>query len=744
MTAYWALVIAALLVYAGHAGLGIGTSDAARALLDGWLYSGLVLAGALGIAARAVLVRRERAAWSFIAAAALVWSAGDIYWWRAFGGGGEVQVPSVADALFLGFYPLAYAGLVLLVRARVRRFHASQWLDGIAAALCVAAVGVAVLLPPIIAASEGSVAAVATNLAYPLGDLLVLALVVALVAVTGWRFGRDLGLLIAGCAAFAAADALYLYRVALDTYVEGTLPDALWPAALVVVGLAAWQPSPATERGRIEGWSLLIVPAVVCASALGLLVLDHYRPGGPVAVWLAAGALVVGMLRAGLTFRENIALADSHRQAVTDALTGLPNRRLFHDRAEQAILRARRTGESVGLMVIDLDRFKEVNDTLGHRSGDILLTMVAERLRRTVRATDTVARLGGDEFGVLLAPVAGPEAALRIAEAVNRAIGEPATLGRLSLDTEASIGIALFPEQADDVEDLLQRADVAMYVAKRDHLGQQLYRPEDDDYSPERLSLAGELRRAIEREELVLHYQPKYDLQTGAGAGHEVLVRWQHPERGLLPPGEFIPLAERTTLIRPLTLHVLDRALAQCARWSRQGTETNVAVNISARSLLDLGFPGEVRELLDRWGLAPGRLELEITETVLMANPARALEVLTQLNDAGVGLSIDDFGMGYSSLNYLKQLPVNVIKIDRSFVMGMGDNPADAMIVQSTIDLGRNLGMRVVAEGIEHEGALAALRGMGCDVGQGFYLGRPAAAGALTPGSPVARPHPTG
>ena len=409
---------------------------------------------------------------------------------------------------------------------------------------------------------------------------------------------------------------------------------------------------------------------------------------------------------------------------MTDALTGLPNRRLFHDRVEQGIHRARRQGERAAVMILDLDRFKEINDTLGHHCGDRVLEEIARRLRGALREGDTIARLGGDEFAVLL-PNTDALAAERVAMLLGDAVSTPICVEDLSLDTEASIGIALFPDHGVDVTELLQRADVAMYTAKADGLPFSVYGSELDDYSPERLAVVGELRTAIEHGDLVLHYQPKVHLMSGTLVGVEALVRWQHPERGLLPPGDFMPLAEHTALIKPLTQHVLDRALEQCRRWEDAGRVLAVAVNISARNLLDAGFADAVAASLRRWGIPPARLELELTETALMANPVRSLEVLRHLGEIGVVLSIDDFGVGYTSLNQLKSLPISVLKIDRSFVINMSTDATDAMIVRSTIELGHNLGLSVVAEGIESQAVRDALRGLGCDIGQGFHIGVP-------------------
>jgi diguanylate cyclase (GGDEF)-like protein len=415
----------------------------------------------------------------------------------------------------------------------------------------------------------------------------------------------------------------------------------------------------------------------------------------------------------------------NEHQALHDALTDLPNRTLFHDRVGQALSVARREHVPAAVMIMDLDRFKEVNDTLGHASGDDLLKQAGVRLRDALRESDTVARLGGDEFGVLLPRVADSAAALSVARNLRSALEEPFTIHGLALQMEASVGIALFPEHGDDVHSLLQRADVAMYEAKEQPGGCEIYARERDEYSPDRLTLLTELRRGIEQGELVLHYQPKADLRTGEVHGAEALVRWNHPARGLVQPDEFIPLAQKTGVIVPLTSFVLDEALRQCRLWQLEGLDLCVSVNLSARSLLDVHLPDTVGDLLRRWEVSPSRLELEITESTILADPIRAMHVLSRLSEMGVRLAIDDFGTGYSSLAYLKRLPVDEIKIDKSFVLGMGEDENDAVIVRSTIDLGRNLGLRVVAEGVETHAAWRRLLSLGCDVAQGCYLSHP-------------------
>jgi diguanylate cyclase (GGDEF)-like protein len=449
--------------------------------------------------------------------------------------------------------------------------------------------------------------------------------------------------------------------------------------------------------------------------------------GGLALLWIAVLRLV-----AGASQKLQRQTEENRHQALHDTLTGLPNRTLFHDRVEQALLISRRDGHRLAVMIMDLDRFKEINETLGHHNGDRLLRLIALRLKSSLRESDTIARLGGDEFGLLLPKLEAPGAASQVARKVIKALKDhPLVVGGLTLDVGASIGIAVYPEHGEDVEALMQRADVAMYAAKESLASYETYRQDHNRYSPARLALAGELRRAIEERTLVLHYQPKAELGTGRVNGVEALVRWPHHSRGLLAAGEFVPLAESTGLIRPMTLLVLDAALHQLRTWRKAGTEVTVAVNISAANLHDRRFPREVKQLLRKFQVDPSWLELEITESTIMKDSVRGLEVLDELAGIGVRLSIDDFGTGYSSLAYLKQLPVQEIKIDKSFVLGLVADPSAAMIVRSIIDLGRNLGLRVVAEGVETEAIWREIGELGPDLAQGYYLGMPAPAQEL-------------
>jgi len=459
------------------------------------------------------------------------------------------------------------------------------------------------------------------------------------------------------------------------------------------------------------------------------IVVSAPLPAGSVISGLSAGTF--SLLGAALLLAlVGLISARSHQRrlsdaALSDSLTGLPNRNMLIERASQALAAARRNGGRVGLLLLDLDKFKEINDTLGHQWGDRLLQAIGPRIAPVIRQSDLIARLGGDEFVILLGDVADDAAAHRVAERVLALLEQPFQLGELACGIEASIGIAIGPRDGDDVHALFQHADVAMYVAKQNQLGAAMYEPELDRHNPRKLSMLGELRLAIERKELVLYYQPKNSLPYGERRGVEALVRWMHPERGLIPPDDFIPLAEHTALITPLTSYVLDAALAQCRAWMDDGHEVCVAINVSARSLHDTYFYDLVESKLVEHGVPSHLLELEITETAIMADPKRARDLLMRLHELGVQLAIDDFGTGYSSLAYLKTLPVHALKIDRSFVMNLQHDQGDAVIVRSVIDLGRNLGLRVVAEGVENEETSDYLARAGCTVAQGYLWSRP-------------------
>ena len=425
--------------------------------------------------------------------------------------------------------------------------------------------------------------------------------------------------------------------------------------------------------------------------------------------------------------REGIAAHEREilRLAYEDRLTGLPNRVLFNDRLQQAVHVARRNGSPLTVMIMDLDRFKHINDTLGHAVGDDVLREVGTRLRAALRESDTVARLGGDEFAALL--TTGSEE--RIVDVVRKALRcmeQPIECNGQSLDVGVSIGIARHPEHGDTPGTLIRHADIAMYLAKAANSEFAFYDPDRDGSRQEQLSLLGELRRALERNELVVFYQPKIDLASGRTKGVEALVRWMHPSRGIVPPVEFMPFAERTGFVRTVTRWVLETTLRRCGQWLAEGIRLQVSVNISVRDLQNPDLPDIVSGLLTSSRVPAELVCLEITESSFMENPQRAVHTLGRLHALGVELSIDDFGTGFSSLAYLRKLRVHEMKIDRTFIAAM-EEANDLAIVRSTIDLAHNLGLRVVAEGIEDERSLARLRAMGCDEAQGYFMSRPLA-----------------
>ena len=408
-----------------------------------------------------------------------------------------------------------------------------------------------------------------------------------------------------------------------------------------------------------------------------------------------------------------------------DSLTGLPNRRLFLEHLALSIARAKRRGTLIGMVMMDLDRFKEINDTLGHSLGDDLLVEIGRRLRQTIRESDTVARLGGDEFAVMFESAAAPSA-VEVAQRIGRALETPFALGGVSIDVEASMGIALYPLHAEDAGTLMKHADIAMYQAKRSHSTYALYEPGRDEHSLRRLSILSELRQAVASGALELHFQPKIAVDTERAIHAEALVRWRHPVYGMMPPDEFIPLAEQSGNIGIITKWVLKRAIADCAEWNRTGFDLGVAVNLSALDLYDADLPTFLSGLLHDEGLDPSKLVLEITESAIMKDAAYALKTLRDVKTRGITLAIDDFGTGYSSLAHLKRLPLDELKIDKAFVMNLSEEATDdGVIVRSTIDLGHNMGLKVVAEGVESAEGYAILKRFGCDMAQGYFISRP-------------------
>ena len=458
---------------------------------------------------------------------------------------------------------------------------------------------------------------------------------------------------------------------------------------------------------------------------------ESYHDARVLLLWLCSSVLIISLMVGAIVMRRVMKQSrELEYKALFDDLTGLPNRSLFFDRLGQAALAYKSEQKPFSIVLLDLDRFKEVNDLRGHHIGDLLLKHVAQNISATMRRSDTVARLGGDEFVLLLPGVASGSAEVIVKKLLD-ALCQRVNLGGYMVDIAASMGIASYPEHEEDIKHLLLKADIAMYAAKRVNVGYRIYTPEMEILAAKNVELQNELRHAIEHEQLQLHFQPKISHYTGCIMGVEALVRWNHPQRGLVPPDEFIPLAEDCGLIQPLALWVMHEAMQQCVRWHEAGQVFTVSVNLSTRNLLDDDLPGRVAKLLASYQVKPEWLVFEITESAVMEEPAHALDTLIKLSKMGIQLSLDDFGTGYSSLAYLKKLPVSEIKIDKSFIKDMELDASDTVIVRSTIALGQNLGMKVVAEGVESVEIWDMLTALGCDASQGFYMSRPMTAVAL-------------
>ena len=443
---------------------------------------------------------------------------------------------------------------------------------------------------------------------------------------------------------------------------------------------------------------------------------------GFVIIWVAVW---IGLILSSKISREldkkNVEL---QHIALHDALTGLPNRTLLNDRIERILIDAKRHKQSFALFLIDLDRFKEINDTLGHHFGDKLLKVVSMRLKESVRLNDSIARLGGDEFAVLL-PHTDYKGAELCANRILYAMNKPLVIDNITTESKASIGISIFPEHAEEADELMKYADIAMYQAKQSQSGFALYDPEQNKHSVRRLRLMSDLRDTVKNQNIHLAYQPVVDTSSQDLAYVEALARWNHPELGGIPPDEFISMAEQMGLINVLTMQILDQSLKDLVRWNKQGYDFGVSVNLSVYSLQNLSLPDDIQALLQMHGVAAEKIQLEITETALMQDLARAGKILSALSELGVQLAIDDFGTGFSSLNYLKKLPVDALKIDRSFISDMCTDKTDRAVVKTVIELGHNLDCQVVAEGVEDQSTLELLNQMSVDKLQGYFISKP-------------------
>lgn len=703
--------------------------------LDGWIVCGVELVASTLCIARGFARRPGRAAALILGSALLSWTVGDVILSVQSLGGASPPSPSLADVFYLCFYPLAYVAVMLFIRGETRRITAPNWLDGAIAGLGAAAVCAAFAFHSILRSTGGNPLATVTNLAYPIGDVLLLGLVVGGFAVLSRRSRAPWVLLAGGLTLNVLGDTSNLFQNTLGATRGGVILNATaWPTAIVVMSMAVWLRERASNPLLPQQPAGFVLPNLSAAAALIILFVASLHPVGHVAIGLATATLVAVGVRLALSVHSMQTLSqERHRQSVTDELTGLRNRRYlfrvlddFFAECETSL-----TPRSLAFLFVDLNHFKEINDSFGHPAGDELLKQLGHRLSGSLRDTDLLVRIGGDEFAVVLID-GDAEYANEVAERLTSSLEDPFVLDMVSTSIGASIGIAMAPTDATDAAGLVWCADVAMYRSKLGNIAYAMYEQNLDD-DRDQMRLLEELRAALDEGGLVLHYQPQLDLRSGEIVAVEALLRWSHPRLGLLAPIKFLPLAEEAGLMRVITKWVLEEAASQCATWRRAGRQLAVAVNISPTNLLEPGFVGVVRGELERNGLSPEALVLEITENCVIAEFETSRYVIEELRNLGIVVSIDDFGAGVTSLAYLSTLAVRELKLDRAFVASLegGQSERNLDLVRSTIELGHAMGLRIVAEGIEDSATLALLAELGCDFAQGYCISKPKPAAEL-------------
>ncbi len=711
---------------------------AAPHLLPAWARD-VVVGNLPFVGAAALLVRRaashpEQRSWTLpLALATTVYLFGNVAY-MVQNARGEVMVPSAADVGYLMAYPLLLAGLMLALRADLRGVRLIVALDGLSGTLAGAAVVTWAIAPLVAQVWDGSLTA-ATTLAYPVCAAVAVAATFGAVGMVGRTRGRGFLVWAVGMLLFGGADVVYAYRLAFDTYQAGTWLDVLWAAGLVLVAAGATSLRP-TVRRAVPGARSLIVVAVAAVSTIGVLAVappwqENSLP--TVLALLALGACAVRLVLAFLQLRE---LAAVRQLALTDELTGAANRRALYQALDDLFapeVTPDRPQRGFALALIDLDHFKEVNDSFGHATGDELLQAVVNRFCAALDQLQTphlFARLGGDEFAVILHEVDSYNAAMACCSALEESLAEPIELRDVVLHAQASIGVATAPDHATNRGDMLFAADAAMYAAKTSGQPVSFHSPAAVGDRRKRLVVAEDLYTALERHELTVEYQPILTVE-GALVGTEALVRWDHPTRGRLSPAEFLEAAERYKLTSAIAERVLDVALGDLARWRRGGADLTMSVNVSASDLRDEALVRLVASALLAHDVPPAMLTVEITESAMMRDPEQAQLVMQALAGLGVRLAVDDYGTGYSSLEYLLKLPIHEIKLDRAFCSNIVTELRATAIVRSTVDLTHALGLRMVAEGVENAGTLFVLRELGCDLVQGWLLGRPMSAQAF-------------
>ncbi|OBI10259.1 bifunctional diguanylate cyclase/phosphodiesterase [Mycobacterium scrofulaceum] len=684
------------------------------------LYPALNLLAAGLIGVRAYRYEADRLAWSLIAAGMALSALGDVVYalWVP-----SAQSPSVADPEYLAFYPFVYAGILLLMRSRLKRVPMPVRLDSLVCALAVAALAAALRAGPMHAAAARVPATVLVGLVYPWGDLVLLALAVGMLPILSWRGKFRWALLIVGLIGFAIADTAYLFQTSVGSYRVGTTLDALWPASSLLVAIASWARESSVPAPR-RALGSYVVPVTCTVLALGVVIVGHNSRLGST---LAALSLVAVAARFAVTFRDVSALAEAHQQVMTDEVTALPNRRSLVTALTSlsGLAPAVRTPSHRALVLLHLDKLREINASVGRHFGDELSWHIANRLAHYVSRDDLLARVSDEEFAVLLGDGSDLLAARAYAGRLLEGMSVPFELDAVSVQIDACIAIALYPDDCEHPQQLLHRAEAAIPHAKSAISRIAVYESAfevDRDHDP---NLVGELRAAlIHGDQLELHYQPKVNAQDGSVHSVKALLRWRHPVHGLLQPEEFIPAAVRAGLMRAVANRAINLALEQIRSWRDAGIPLTVAVNLSTTNLLDLDLAVTIERLLRTHGLPPKVLIVEITESALLASE-RSRKTVAALQLLGVRISLDDHGTGWSSLARLQDVSVDELKLDSRFVARLLRDPQAVAILRSTVELANNLGADVVAEGVEDEVTLNVLRSCGCTITEGLVHSSP-------------------
>ena len=694
---------------------------------DGWMGN---IASALPLVLIALRVRSTsylRGAWLSMGAGIAMFNAGNfVYLWHDQNLN-PIPSPALSDAAHLSSYLFFALGVVMLTQRNFGAVRISTRLDGMITGLAIGSASAMLWFGSVLQVS-GRPYQVIVGMAYPLLDMVLLVLLISGLAPMRYRPNAATAVLMLGVGAFVAGDIVYLNQVAANTYVQGTLLDASWVIGMWLIGVAGWQRDDRRELPRTRSTSLpsglSSVPIIFGSVSVIVLVVSLVHRTSKVTSLLALAALCLVIVRMAMTLREvRGAEEQSFRSARVDELTGLNNRRAFFENGD-ARFASLDEGRRLGIVLVDLDGFKEINDSLGHAAGDELLQIVSRRFDNVNAGRGEISRIGGDEFACTF-DVGSIAEVVAIGNEMAKVIATPIAIGAMTVRVSASMGIAVYPDHGSVLVDLLRCADIAMYEAKLSRMVVRLYRPEGDSRTRDQLTLLDDLRTVNWHHELVVHFQPTLDLRTSEIRGVEALARWRHPKFGLVYPNDFVPLAERNGLVHALTEAVLERSISELARLHQRGYELQMSVNISRFDLLNDELPDQIDRLLDRHGLLPSWLTLEITETSLVEEPARSKASIERLRAQGIRISIDDFGVGYSSMSQLLQLSVDELKIDKSFVLALGvDNRARA-VISATIELARALELTVVAEGIENIHSLTVVSSLGVDLGQGYFVAVP-------------------